>query len=729
MTKRNARFVTDSVWSQVVEVFPEAICHPKSKLDIVSNHQEPCPLCDDEDMLTDALSAMLSDLAKEFKKPPRDRKATSDQLLSGATMRLVHADELSAIQKFSNHFKRGNTRFTPETLRAKVEELMCCQEPDHGLMLPLIDGISDESSSAFLLSRFIRPIRCADHSYPIRNAMINNSFSKKNSPSPIKNDDVAIISQEEYNDLILELATVAAIVTRAESEGFNVEETGVLEIKDEGEKLTDQFDMDNYHVKVKVAQITQQGDPFKTFSVPMDSMTIVLQVDGPVCRDAGCSDLFCNWRFKDNPGGKKEVITVDCDSTEIDNSLKIRVVEVDDEASENAIIDAIAQSAGLATMNDSDQAFRRSGRKRKTRTGPVKSEESIQFDFSNNVASLRLCLFERIQNGSQYTPSHQIKLVIWPKMEQPVSSLVVIDDDDDESLSNQDMMKSAPKVINLEFPLNEKNVFELCKDRVLSSLTLRDLEGRIYLIRSERTCPTALELPEEDMMQHLLSVSSAGTSNNGNKGSKGKRKQHETERGFRGTFLSSSVGRIGTPPSETNDDNDVVALPIPGAIGIPAPPVKSALKEPKISSGKHPGSPTNGSEDSANKEPKRARFAGDTKDGSNGSYDKTKVLFDVIDDRKSGTIADRSGLNELAQAATEVSSVNSIDAVDDGGVDLDFASAHAITERLLNHFGLSENDRERCYEAATFALRSEPNLPNNELFNLASAKCFDLGAD
>jgi hypothetical protein len=114
--------------------------------------------------------------------------------------------------------------------------------------------------------------------------------------------------------------------------------------------------------------------------------------------------------------------------------------------------------------------------------GVVTSEESIRFDLSNNVASLRLLLLESCRNGSAFALHNHIKLVIWPKPKPILSTEPIMVEDEGETKDEHANIRHI--LIDLSFAMNSKCFFDLCRENISSSITVQDLENRIYLVRT-----------------------------------------------------------------------------------------------------------------------------------------------------------------------------------------------------------------------------------------------------
>jgi hypothetical protein len=106
-----------------------------------------------------------------------------------------------------------------------------------------------------------------------------------------------------------------------------------------------------------------------------EAVSVLLSMKSDVCSDPTCNDSFSNWNCKgkkqDPPSSaeavaSREVIAIDCEKDEIDSSILLLVVEVEDDAADESIVESIAQCSGMPSSEACDNpSVRRSGRRRK----------------------------------------------------------------------------------------------------------------------------------------------------------------------------------------------------------------------------------------------------------------------------------------------------------------------------------------------------------------------------
>jgi hypothetical protein len=314
--------------------------------------------------------------------------------------------------------------------------------------------------------------------------------------------------------------------------------------------------------------------------------------------------------------------------------------------------------------------------------GVIKSEESVQFDLTNNLASLRLILMERCQQGAAFALGQCIKLVVWPK---PKPSDIPIVLDDDENVLEQPLTSAAPVIIELTFAMNERRLLDIFEEHLSLKCKVSDLENRVYLIRTTESDPSATSIPDENLMDHLINLSSVC----GEKEPKnGKRKKPAPEKGFAGTFLTSGSS------IKSNSDNPPITN------GSLTTPIKSAMKDEE-------------SLEKGETSLKKARFLDSTE----------TVDSEVVGPRRIGAGPDpeNAGLLGLAKAAQM--SVLPVEEVND------FSDIAVELARLLVS-GEEGREESICMKAASWAVKNNPDVPTaNSLLDHAYAKYLELSLD
>lgn len=252
--------------------------------------------------------------------------------------------------------------------------------------------------------------------------------------------------------------------------------------------------------------------------------------------------------LKDPP----EVIQIDDDAgsapnSGVQNCFQLRVFQVDSNATTfddiHSSLSRCCNGSGNQSPEESRGGFvRRSSRKRKNRypIGAIENEDTVRADLDRNIAATRLLLLEHCHSATPFEVHHRLILAVSVRKRKDFFNT---------SLENTD----APfQLIELKFDMNPLNLRDLCEQnagRVFGSDF--DPEESVVLIR--QACENNTNMPKEELFDHLIAVANPNHIED-------KTKKHRTERGFTGTFLSSSIP-AKKDQSESSDSARNVSSP------------------------------------------------------------------------------------------------------------------------------------------------------------------------
>lgn len=232
-----------------------------------------------------------------------------------------------------------------------------------------------------------------------------------------------------------------------------------------------------------------------------------------------------------------EVIAIDTDTDEPSKPspkeaslsfFQLRVFQVEEKATSDSIQSALAtccngthpadESAGVSSV-------RRSARQRKTiyPVGVIEDGDTVRANLNSNIASLRLLLLQSCQGSRQFEVHHRLQFAISVRKKLDIFSA---------------MMPREPSVfelVDLSFEMNDRSLRDVCEQTMGQTLG-RDFdpaESVILLCHGDNDVCNGLMLGKEELFDHLIAVANADDSKPA--------KKRRTERGFTGTFLSSSV--------------------------------------------------------------------------------------------------------------------------------------------------------------------------------------------
>ncbi|KAL7573788.1 hypothetical protein ACA910_007817 [Epithemia clementina (nom. ined.)] len=585
VSKRSVRYVSSFLWTRLNMFFPNAIEHRVPKR-LIQSKDEPrvhfgCSQCESNDLVADAMSATLSSLAKLFLNQPGIGAISGKDILTRDVQpfRLVRTDNLAALQKFCFMFKRFHTKTSTESIKSSLEEIF---RLDNTCDFGLSPELPTEADQTFVhyMGKFIQPLVCRAHAKAIRTAVIAESDAKRSIHT--LNNSVTVLDENGYQEFITQLAAPAILLVKASRENFQLNDLDldIDEVMKDASDLCTRSNVSRCHPTIRSAVVALSDQ----FVVCMESanVSVILHLDDGVCDDPLCNSRFTDFLklqagktdSKPDPPEKKnqaatETISIDSDDDDKNNKktptakqdmfLSLPVVEVESGAEDQRIIESLAQVSGMpSTEVCENPTVRRSGRRKKMRfpVGIVQSEECLRFNLHENLASLRMLLLERCQQGAPFALANLIRLLVWSKPKADIESPLVFDVDVDASTS-QEMLH--PSIIDLPFSLNEKSLLDICEEKLSAKLKIADLENYVYLVRCASLDPSAKEILEENLMDHLLSLASVGDTNS----KTGKRKKPAPEKGFKGTFLTSTNNR---PQSPLSAKTSVLSTPKKSAI-------------------------------------------------------------------------------------------------------------------------------------------------------------------
>jgi hypothetical protein len=238
-------------------------------------------------------------------------------------------------------------------------------------------------------------------------------------------------------------------------------------------------------------------------------------------------------------------ILIDVDMSVVSDSSKftLTVLEAEPSASEWKIAESVTQYTGIPLMADNDTSTsytRRSSRRRRSRTfsGGLICEDTMQTDICNNVAALRLGLFETLSDS--YDLGHRLFLVVTPV------------DTKAEPDPGTTSSRPDPKIVPLDFSKNQSTILEVAEQALngdISSLVPKD---SLVLVRQSLADESVDGVDHATLMDELIGLSNATA-----KDPKEKQGRSRTvERGFSGTLLSSGTSTNNSSTGEGKDETN-----------------------------------------------------------------------------------------------------------------------------------------------------------------------------
>jgi hypothetical protein len=325
---------------------------------------------------------------------------------------------------------------------------------------------------------------------------------------------------------------------------------------------------------IPVCRINRKVDTDR-FVIETEHMAVMFQLEEASCGMDSCQqshnawnknasdsdDVSCTKRkgVANNPIDiDHEVISVLVSPSYVD----VKVLDVESDGDLDYVLTFLISNAGTPMskeLEDSQSHLRRSCRKRISRypVGCILDEETMEMKLDSNIAAVRLLLLERCTKGTLFSLDHSLKLVIENPNAGKNSVLAVSSEVNGERKDSGLMVDSPPmiKAIDLTFDVNNKTLREICEEGMGIPF---DNTMSISIARQANVEKSANSIPIDDLMGHLLSLATSTVEGDHSNASK-RSKRTRTEKGFRGTFLSSSDPVNDVDAMDDDDDEVVVA--------------------------------------------------------------------------------------------------------------------------------------------------------------------------
>ena len=612
-SKNSFRHVSWSVWKAIRNLFPAAIelkrKRPGVGLDSDDNDDDTdddfgCTICHTDKVAVNSLVTNLTSVAEAFQRKDDYHILTDSALVEsacrspGLAFRILHEDDVNAWNNFLSIFKKRSYK---KLLSEKPEETA------KQALLPLnvppsrkfaeevgIDTEGLDSSRVDFVEKNFRPIVCTNHRRPIHSALFQPSAGDGKIPHSLS-ARVRCMDENSYKDFIAHMAAAALMLVPGSNEENNSTHQYIASATSFCEQVKiDQFCHPRFFADCKA---TPQSGEAERFYVSTLDCSMPFRLEIPTCKDMYCCKFFDDWQATESclqialqPDGatsgssSKQKINssarVAGDPVAIDSDVEIvesfsskfslRVFDVAPGASADTILSDLASCSGLPTVRESEgyAAPRRSTRKRKASFpfGAIKDEDAIQVNLHHNLAALRLQIFERCcGKDSPFELDHSLKLVLMARPD--TDGPVVIDV---ESESRIESTQALSKIVDLSFEVCSETLQSICEVALgeKAGVSLFSPAVSIVVFRQAVVDASAVGIPKDATMEHLINLSNA-TSDDKGAGNGKNRKKARAERGFTGTFLSSGPSG-NTASSETgssgiHNDEDQKTSPSPSS--------------------------------------------------------------------------------------------------------------------------------------------------------------------
>jgi len=712
---RIVRYVPYATWSKIKRVFPSAIEHKILMYYVDGKMRKPnvdddgCAECREEKDAIHNLTFDVENWAKETKenfalKPLLDVKKISEGEIAvhnfdcaQSNCRLVHRDDIANLCKAVKSLSRLS--------RTKITEQMKLKTFVENLAFPSYHSVVldfEKQPSARLLQS-LRSLTCCEHKRVIKSAIIDVFRKDEELEHKYRlSNGITVLSAQEYNAYINSLAELLIILNR--NYPLQVDADGNLE-----ESATSLLDdvknvAGSYHPTITnmASKHDVASDEILLFSLDGNSKEFSI-VPG-ICENETCKKDFVPLVQKakrevvesvsdnsvDSMGNYKKAasgmlapigsvamspIIVESDLEDFtdtaDNTLSFRVFQYKEDSELSDATQSLRTAIGLPSTDDDpglNSGLRRSTRRRKVKfpVGCITREQKIDIGLHHNVAALRLMLYQ----NCQVPLGCRLSIALCLDDASPPLAVDVAFDWTKRTLSTiVDELKppedSKPDVVRSN-PTN--HIF------LLYLIDKDDESGDI----------------ETTLMDSLLQVSNLQSSESANHAKTEKKtRKNSSERGFQGTLLQSSASS-GLASQEQNTSNLD-----PSGCETEAKPNQEQSR---------PRSNTIISDSEADSQAK-------TEEDSQAKKEEEKSLTHSSDGEVTilpSPSPRRVDVRELERARSTIEDEKKMILV-------------SRLKELTN-----STDESICFEAVSWAIQSNPNYGEMEIFDSAYAKFFDL---
>jgi len=581
---RIVRYVPYKTWAMIKKVYPSAIEHkvsihsPDGKLRKPNIKDDGCPYCCRE---REAVKSLISDIEKWAMKTEAnaalkellDRKKilTGDTLLHNFdkaqnNCRLVHTDDMTIFCKSVRLLGRLSKTKLPEISKVKTHVENIAFPRYH--VLP-----NSEKQPEKRLLHSLRSLTCCDHKRAIKSAMIDNfkndgEIQERYSLSK----SISVLSEEEYISYINALSELLIILDCDYQNNEIVEETlqdnpssmfdnikafGALchpkiKVRVGGKTSADQillFSLDGNSKEISFVPEICAHEACKNDFVPViqKSAKMAIESISADTRSEGFSDRHKDARRKTKcriGSIARSPIIVKSDSEDrtdvTENMQNIRIFQYETRSELQDVIQYLRTAVGFSSIENNDASnfgLRRSMRKRKAKfpIGCITCEYKLNIGLHQNVAALRLLLYQNCQ------------IPLGSKL-----SMVM--------LFNE---KPHHKCIEISFDRSEKSLSDLVDELKISGTECKLLESKanenFYLLcqldNDEKSGDT-----DTDLIDSMLQISNIQYPDKKSFGGETKCRRG-SERGFQGTLLvSSRTTNNGEDQMSKVSDGSIIVL-------------------------------------------------------------------------------------------------------------------------------------------------------------------------
>ena len=742
--KRSVRYISWNVWSTLKKIFPDAIEHKRKRIsskddDLSVEADLSCPLCDREKLTLERMKAHLEDWAKETSENPElwalysSKADTSrEDIVHNFTnkangCRIVHIEDIKTWRKAVSglaDIDKLSAGDCPE-LKAQVEQLAFPNT--HSVVL----DFEREPCERLLAS--LRSLNCTEHHLVISSVVFQE---RKPGGKSQLSKNIIVLSDAEHGAYIASLTSLLRILYD-EDEGLAIGSISSPVVVDDVKNTPKYMQhvkqaAESYHPSIRLREVKEENSSPNALSFSLQNSDKLFTLSPNVCNCETCKNEFASLREttngRENPRDKDptlakihaasagavaaDPILVESDAEDPPpNTFELRVFELDKNGHHLDAIKALEDIQALQTENVTSADgklpaswLRRSTRKRKSRfpVGPLLSESSVRIGLHYNFAAIKLLLYE----GCEV-----------PVFGYRISLVVALDD------------TKSPEWVDVEPSWASKELKEVVDDLKLTGQHDEEVDFEpsksLFLMYRKEVPDSDSNIGETNasVMDSLLELSNISTPNDSSKkpGDSGKGKRNRpAERGFRGTLLQASSGLEPKEDSENGDPDDQKEAP-----KTDISEVSDEEKElPRVvveDVAKPPAAVLN--EDSSGDESAIPSPSGLHRP-SDGSVNAEHNGTHMIEVDKDDSSVEEQNVRNVAQPSPGSSNASPVVAPSLDSMDVDPSLDNLISLVVRRLFEIVENpdDESKCWDAASWAAKSNPSGTINELVDSAFAK-------
>jgi hypothetical protein len=565
-SSNNFIYVPWSTWSLIKGVFPNAIEHKRKRIEVfdecnsIAESPIGCEQCLEEGIAKTYARSNFSDLVRCCRESVSLRGLSNVEViemsksLSCNRFYLVHKKGISSWQKFLSIVSRKDGEKRYVALPSGNSKWIHVGNIDE-------TGLSavDRSRLDFLSAMFC-PVTCSEHGQAMRLALFRNvDIHVPNHPFNL-DDDICLLEESSYLAYISYIGAAAVMLYPLDFDpnfhGATIQDF-ILDGADFFDRVLGQS---SFHPScIPVSRINQRVDTDR-FVVENEHVAVLFQLEEASCSIESCQqnqnawsrivsdndDASCAKNRHIQKGFANNPIDIDHEVEPVlvsPSYVDVKVLDVESDGDLDFVLTFLISIAGtqMSSENeDSQPHLRRSSRKRTSRypVGCILDEETLEMKLDSNIAALRLLLLERCTKGTHFSLDHSLKLIVENPIASKNNAVAVLADANSKSEESDRSVDSSPlvKAIDLPFDVNSKTLREICEVGIgipfNNSMSLS-------IVRQANLEKSAVSIPIDDLMGHLLSL--ATLAEDGDQSNSSKRsKRIRTEKGFLGTFLSSS---------------------------------------------------------------------------------------------------------------------------------------------------------------------------------------------